>query len=173
MRTGDLAKQFGVSNTTVQEWSRLYSDFLSPKRGVQRVYDENDLLVLATVAYYRHQSESHEDITARLERGERVDDAGTANFGIDTRMVPAAAVEQIIDGTEMRVELELVKQERDQLAETLKRAEERYEKLQDTSKEELREAREETSKLLQEIARLQNELGRAQGELEYRRSRDD
>jgi predicted nuclease with TOPRIM domain len=73
-------------------------------------------------------------------------------------MIPAAAVEQLVDAAEVRTYLAQVTADRDKLLEML--AEE---------KQAHQVSREKVQSLQDEIARLQRELGRAEGELAYRR----
>lgn len=188
MKTGDLSKQFGVSQTTITRWIDTFEEFFSKgARRIetkQRTYNEEDILILATIATLSIEGLPHVDIRQRLKNGERVEHPGIANFGVDVRMVPAATVEQVIDSTEIRIELEQIKAERDKLADllanaqlNLRQVQERLDKVESERREELMrweaQRREEINQLKDEIAQLQHRLGRAEGELNYRRELDE
>lgn len=154
MKTGDLAKLFGVSNTTIQDWTKRYEEFLSKKQGIQRAYDEDDAKVLATVAKLISDGYSHKIIHEKIEAGERVEHPGVANYGVDHRLVPAATVEQIIDSTELKVELETIRNEYHRLLDVLK---EKDDVIQEQA---------------QELRKLEREIGRLEGELNFRKELD-
>lgn len=162
MKTGDLAKLFGVSNTAIQNWTSHYADILSDKRGKHRYYNEKDVLILATVAKLSADGFSHEKIREKIDAGELVESPTEANFGVDTRMIPAAAVEQIVDSTELKVELEQIKYERDRLLDTVQEL-----------KRGMSDKDDEIKALNAQIQELQHKLGLAEGELLYRRKLDD
>jgi len=170
MKTGDLSKLFGVNEATIRNWTEQFSGFLSNSaRKIntgQRMFDESDMLVMATVASLRNENVSLEDIQHRLEAGERVEHPGVANFGVDTRMVPAAAVEQIIDATELKTELAQVKAAYQQALEILDR-----ERVQHGQAREKFENK--IDALQEEIKKLQREIGQLEGELNYRRSLEE
>jgi len=166
MKTGDLAKLFGVSDTTIRSWVREFSDFFSKSHTKQRTYTDEDVQVLATVAKYSHAGYQLSHIRERLEAGERVENPGEVSYGVDTRLVPAAAMEQMIDATELRIELEQIKSERDRLVELLDKSEEQKESLRREVKDLQEEMRQEVKRLQGEISNLQRELGRAEARAE-------
>lgn len=174
MKTGDLAKLFGVSQTTVTRWISEFSTYLTPaaqKIGVsQRSYTEDDILVLATIAKLSiEENLGLREIEERLKSGFRVEHPGVANFGVDHRVVPAQVVEQIVDATEIRVALERITYERDRLLDTI-----RY--METSNREQLSRKDEEIKNLREQLALLQRELGRAEGrldEIERRRKEDN
>ena len=155
MKTGELEKLFGVSGTTIRNWVNEFEAFLSPSDTRIRQYTEADILVLATVAKFSQAGFTYPQIRERIQAGERVDHPGESNFGVDTRMIPAAAVEQIIDSTELKIELETIKNERDRL---LMLTEKQTEKLE--SQDQRIEA------LQNKISELERALGKAEGRLE-------
>lgn len=167
MKTGDLTRLFGVSNTTIKNWVDRFPDYFSDAAKAvnqrQRAFTESDILTLATIAQLSQQEHlAYEQIEDRLGAGYRVDDPGIANFGVDTRMVPAAAVEQMIDSTEIRMQLEQVKAERDKLVDMLSESQGRELQLL-----------EKNEQLQREIRELERKLGQAEGELNYRRQLDE
>lgn len=154
MKSGDLAKLLGVSAKTIRVWSDAYDDLLTVQKTKQRVFTEEDILVLSTVATLYHDGHSHPAIREKLDQGYRVEDPSVANFGVDTRVVPAAAVEQLIDGAEMRVELERITNERDRLLELLESERDENKSLKDENKElqvEIRELNKEIKALYERL----------------------
>jgi DNA-binding transcriptional MerR regulator len=163
MKTGDLERQFGVSRQTIYNWiehfSQYFGDGAKGLRSKQRIFDSNDYIVLATIAELSREGMSYAAIAKQLQQGYRVDDPSAVTVGYtDGRMIPAAAVEQLVDAAEVRTYLAQVTADRDKLLEML--AEE---------KQAHQVSREKVQSLQDEIARLQRELGRAEGELAYRR----
>lgn len=132
MKPGDLVKKFGVSDQTIRRWSTEFSDYLSPNQGRHRTYTADDYIVMATIYYlYSQEGLKTDGIHKQLSKGFRVDVEDIADIGYgDGRMVPAAVVEQVIDSSEMRAELELLRSERDRLIESLGREQEKNSRLE-------------------------------------------
>lgn len=74
---GQIARAIDVSNTSVRNWSREFSEFLSPSAnptpGTPREYTDSDLLVLSTIAVLRSQLVNTEDIRQALADGTRLE----------------------------------------------------------------------------------------------------
>lgn len=160
MKTGDLVKQFGVSDTTIRRWVAEFEGFLSDDakktNSRQRVFNSSDFLVLATIHALSSENLPLSMIQERLAEGYRVEDTASSTVGYsDGRMVPAAAVEQIVDATELRVEIESLKRERDRLLELL-----------DQERNISHDKDQRIDVLQTEIKTLLRELGRAEGRLE-------
>lgn len=72
----DVARLVNVSPTTIRNWSREYDTFLSasaaPPAGEDRLYQEEDIAVMATIAAMRQERQSFEAIRAALADGERI-----------------------------------------------------------------------------------------------------
>jgi len=173
MKTGDLVKHFGISESTVRRWTKEYEEFFSESSGRQRSFTHSDFLVIATILELAKQNFPLNHIRQRLAEGYRVEDntAYTAGY-TDGRMVPAAAVEQIIDGTELRVQLEQIIYERDRLLETIQTLRHTQEEMEEKYEERLAEKDSQLRQLQDRMAELQRELGRAEGELNFRREID-
>ncbi len=75
MKTGKVAKLFGVDPNTVMDWTGRYSEFFTPEaKGEvhsQREYQPEDLIVLNTIRTARKQNAPWEKIRADLDAGER------------------------------------------------------------------------------------------------------
>lgn len=159
MKTGDIEKQFGVSGTTIRRWVTEFKSFFSDsavkKDSRNRSYTADDFVVLATIHSLSAQNFPYDAIREKLESGYRVEESVSQTVGYtDGRMVPAVAVEQIIDSTTVRVELEALKIDHARLMEELEseraRVADRDQKIQ----------------VLQDrIADLQHKLGLAEGRL--------
>jgi DNA-binding transcriptional MerR regulator len=163
MKTGDLVKQFGVSDTTIRRWVAEFGEYLSSNaqqiHSKHRSFTADDFLVLATIHVLSKEGYSLSAINDKLGQGYRVEDVSAATVGYtDGRMVPATAIEQIIDAAEIRVELESLKIERDRLLDEL-----------GTERQRNIEKDQRIEQLQKDIRELQRELGRAEGELSYRR----
>lgn len=177
MKTGDLVRQFGVSDTTIRRWVAEFEEFLSENakqtRSKHRSFTSDDFLVLATAHEMSKENFPLNAIREKLAEGYRVDDTTASTVGYsDGRLVPAVAVEQIIDSTELRIELEQVRAERDKLVEALEKLEASKTELVEKHDQHLLEKDNRLAALQQQISALQRELGRAEGELAYRRELD-
>lgn len=161
MKSGDLQRAFGVGATTIKNWTEEFSAYLSSTaQGIEnrhRRFDSDDFIVMATISELsQRQKLPYSMIHEKLKAGYRVSDVSAATVGYeDGRLVPAAAVEQIIDSAEIRVELEQVKAERDRLLLELDRERQRV--------------AERDNRILEQqskIEELLRALGRAEGRLE-------
>lgn len=76
MRTGKVAKLFGVDTNTVADWTLRFSDFFTAEaRGEihsQREYQPEDLIIINTIRVARKQNATWEKIQADLAAGNRV-----------------------------------------------------------------------------------------------------
>lgn len=171
MRSGDLAKLFGCSLTTIQNWCHEFDDYLIPSKSKHRVYTEADVLTLATVAKLSTDGLNYSAIRERLKEGYRVDNPSEANFGVDTRMIPAAAVEQIVDSTGLRVELEAVKNERDLLAASVNELKQELSRMRQNYDTKEAERNQKIDTLQEQIRQLERDLGRAETEARLLRER--
>jgi len=72
----EVARLLGKSPSTIRNWSREFETFLStsaaPPAGDDRIYQDDDVAVLATVAVMRAERRPFETIRAALHAGERV-----------------------------------------------------------------------------------------------------
>lgn len=159
MKTGEIASLLGVSDKTIRNWVERFENFLSAEAkrvgSRQSAFTEEDIVILATIKELSAEGLSYDAINERLVSGYRTENPGTASFAIDRRVVPAAAVEQIIDSTAIKIELEQVKSERDRLLTVVEK-----QQIQE------KELREELNRLQDKIAELMLRLGKAEGRLE-------
>lgn len=74
-----LADRLGLSGTTIRNYSRLWSDYLSPsanpEAGQARLYTEDDIAVIMTIAALRDNQATTDQIRAALDAGQRLEPA--------------------------------------------------------------------------------------------------
>lgn len=153
MKSSDLQKKFGVAAKTIQRWSNEFEEYLSDKKGRQRIYSMEDLIIIATIHQLSSKGMTYEAIHQELASGYRVDvdDIDTMGYP-DGRMVPAAVVEQVIESSEMRAELERMTAERDYL-----------QRLLEEERVKLSQRDTEVSSLHEEIKRLNERIFKLMG----------
>ena len=70
-----VSKAIGKHPNTVRSWTDRYADHLSPlanpAEGEERRYADEDVEVLAAVAYFADQGDKHADIMTRIAAGDR------------------------------------------------------------------------------------------------------
>ena len=174
MKTGDIARRLGVSPKAIRDWISEFDAYFNESPTKQRVYSEEDYIVLATIAKFSHQGYGYASIHEKLKDGERVDVSEDITYGIDTRMIPAASVEQMMDATEVRLQLERVTTERDRLVEMVEDLQHQVEQKLDSQKQEyetkLDRQRDDYERkqdsLQKEIRVLLERVGRAEAQAE-------
>lgn len=76
-KSTDVQKLFGISHETVRRWAEEFQQYLSPDAtpgtGKHRVFNDDDLEVMALIADMRRKNRSPEDIAAALATGQRGD----------------------------------------------------------------------------------------------------
>ena len=76
MKTGKVAKLFGIDNNTVVDWTTRFPEFFTSEAlgetRSQREYQPEDLIVINTIRAARKDNTPWEQIRADLEAGERV-----------------------------------------------------------------------------------------------------
>jgi DNA-binding transcriptional MerR regulator len=169
MKTGELAKQFDVSYQTVRNWIHEFSEYLSDDAKAltarQHTIRQDDFVILATVnELSQRQGLNYAEIRERLKDGYRTDELEAYIMPMD--MVP---LQHAVDASKIAAQLDIIKAERDRLAEMLDE-----EKLahQQTRHELETRLGAKVDSLQDEIKQLQREIGRLEGELEYRRKQD-
>ena len=72
-----VADRLGLSGTTIRNYSRLWSDYLSPsanpQAGQPRIYSEDDIAVITTIAALRENQATTDQIRAALDAGQRLE----------------------------------------------------------------------------------------------------
>jgi DNA-binding transcriptional MerR regulator len=77
LKVGQVAKQIGVSPTWIRDNTKEFAGFSSPTatpppKGI-RLYDDNDMAMLATVKRLKGEGQDNEQIAAALTAGEPLD----------------------------------------------------------------------------------------------------
>ena len=76
-KTSQAADMAGISPTTVRVYTAAFGDFLSPQatppKGQTRIYNDADIVILATIKDLKDQQKDDNTIAAALADGERVD----------------------------------------------------------------------------------------------------
>ena len=72
-----VADSLNLSSTTIRNYSRLWADYLSPSANPQagqgRLYTEDDLAVMATIAALRENQATADQIRETLDAGQRIE----------------------------------------------------------------------------------------------------
>ena len=110
-----VADSLNLSSTTIRNYSRLWSEYLSPSANPQagqgRLYTEDDLAVMATIAALRDRQATADQVREALdagqrlepvpppevERADRADQADQADPGQAAAAAAAAAASTAID----------------------------------------------------------------------------
>jgi len=174
MKTPDLARYLGVSSNTIRNWTNEFKDYLSNAatnvNARQRIYNDRDVLVIGTIAQLSGAGSTYSEVHSKLSNGYRIESLENVAGGIDTRVIPAAAVEQMIDATEVRLELERVSAERDKLLDMVQGLQTQLQEEQERFKAELEAARnektEELTKRQEQVETLLERVGRAEAQVE-------
>ncbi len=75
MKTGAVAKRFGVDPNTITDWTKRFKEFFTPEAladdKTQRDYQPEDVIVLNTIRAERARNANWEQIRAKLRAGDR------------------------------------------------------------------------------------------------------
>lgn len=123
-KAGDMARRLDIHPNTVRRWAIEYKSHFSPGAiGKRRIFTDDDLRVLATIAAYRDQGISPAEVERMLAAGQRVEnipppvteaeEAARRNV----RLVPVAQYERALDRIQqLENELDRLTAERDSAA---------------------------------------------------------
>lgn len=126
-KTGDAARRLGIHENTLRNWADEYHDLLSPgasgkgKRG-QRAFNDDDLLLLATVSDLRDKGLGFPEIRTILTNGQRVERVPPLPTPEETNarqsiaLIPLPEHERALDELKVaREQLAMLRTERDDL----------------------------------------------------------
>lgn len=165
MKTGKVAKAFGIDRKTVSNWTdmpQFQKFFTEDARGInrtQRDYLEPDLLVINTIRAMRNKSMDWDEIEAELENGERERELPTSAMLVETT-APIAQYGRIV---ELQTALESAEEHIEELHDEIKHLKETVDKVRD---EERQKAREREQQLVDELIRLNREIARLEVRME-------
>jgi DNA-binding transcriptional MerR regulator len=193
MKTGKVAKAFGIDRKTVTNWTDMPQlvKFFSPEaQGIdrtQRDYLEPDLLVINTIRAKRNQSMDWDDIESFLESGDRERElpasamlvettAPIAQYGriVELQTALEAVEEQIeVYQEEMdRLRQEIDKRDREHQLRVDQVREEERQKARLQESEERKTAQEREEKLNKDIIELNRQIARLEVRIEFIQEKD-
>jgi DNA-binding transcriptional MerR regulator len=114
--TSAIAKLFDVAPATVKNWSRVFSQFLSPsarpEQGKKRLFNVDDLKVFALAHEYHARGLGYDDALFALQAGQRGE---LPNSALELpQSIPAALLTTLREEiTTLRQQLKLAESERD------------------------------------------------------------
>ncbi len=172
MKTGKVAKAFGIDRKTVSNWTdtpQLKKYFTPDALGVdrtQREYTEPDLLVINTIRVMRARGDDWDNIAAALERGERERELPASAMLVETT-APIAQYGRIV---ELQTALESAEEQIEELHDEIGR-------LREEAAQRDRVHHERIERLLLEASdregKLQREIGKLEATLEMFRQQHD
>lgn len=164
MKTGKVAKVFGVDRKTISNWTDMpqFKNFFSSEalgmNRTQRDYLEPDLLVINTIRILRNRGEDWDEIAATLEIGERERELPISALLVETT-APIAQYGRIV---ELQTMLEAAEERIDQLKK----------QVDAVRNEERQRARDREQELLNQIITLSKEISRLEVKLEILQEND-
>lgn len=169
MKTGKVAKAFGVDRKTVSNWTdmpQFQKFFSSEAHGVdrtQRDYLEPDLLVINTIRVMRNKSMDWDEIAASLENGERETELPASAMLVETT-APIAQYGRIV---ELQTSLEAAEEQVELLQEEVEHLREELQRRVDTVRDQERQkASDREQQLLDEIIKLNRQMARLEVRIE-------
>src|SRR5215510_5161770 len=115
MKTGAVAKRFGVDPNTITDWTNRFTEFFSSEahsdNKKQRDYQPDDIVVLNTIRGYRAKNADWEEIRGLLAANERDTNLPPDFVSIDG----GNALTIYAEMREMRVKLETAEAEIERL----------------------------------------------------------
>lgn len=176
MKTGKVAKAFGVDRKTVSNWTdmpQLKKFFTSEAQGInrtQRDYLEPDLLVINTIRVMRNQSMDWDEIASALESGERERELPASAMLVETT-APIAQYGRIV---ELQTSLEAAEEQIEILQEEVERLRDELQVRVDSVRDQERQkASDREKQLLEEIIKLNRQMARLEVRLEMLQDQDD
>ena len=169
MKTGKVAKAFGIDRKTVSNWTDMpqFQEFFSPEaKGIdrtQRDYSEPDLLVINTIRAMRNKNMGWDEIAAHLGSGERERELPASAMLVETT-APIAQYGRII---ELQTALDSAEEQIDVLQEEVEQLRKELQERVDAVRErERQKATEREQELLNEIIKLNREMARLEVRME-------
>jgi len=193
MKTGKVAKAFGIDRKTVTNWTDMPQlvKFFSPEaQGIdrtQRDYLEPDLLVINTIRAKRNQSMDWDDIESFLESGERERELPVSAMLVETT-APIAQYGRIVElQTALEAveeQIEIYQEEMDRLRQEIDKRDTEHQMRVDQVREEERQkarlqeseerktAHEREERLNKEIIELNRQIARLEVRMEFIQEKD-
>jgi DNA-binding transcriptional MerR regulator len=172
MKTGKVAKVFGIDRKTVSNWTEnpLFLRFFSTEaQGIdrtQREYLESDILIINTIRVLRNKGRDWNEIAHSLENGERERELPASAMLVETT-APIAQYGRIV---ELQTALESAEEQIEELQEEIQRLREQanqQDKIYQQRVERLLiDASEREGKLQRELGKLEAMLDIVKKQLE-------
>ena len=176
MKTGKVAKAFGIDRKTVSNWTDMpqFQEFFSTEaRGInrtQRDYLEPDLLVINTIRVMRNKNMDWDEIAAALESGERERELPASAMLVETT-APIAQYGRIV---ELQTALEAAEEQVELLQGEVERLREELQQRVDSVRDQERtKAANREQQLLDEIIKLNRQMARLEVRMEMLQERDE
>ena len=176
MKTGKVAKVFGIDRKTVSNWTdmSLFQKFFSMEaRGIdrtQREYLEHDLLVINTIRSLRNKGLDWDEIAIALERGERERDLPASAMLVETT-APIAQYGRIVElQTALEAAEDHISTLKDEIRDLRSELQERVDMVRD---EERQRSREREQQLLEELISLNRQIARLELRMEIMQQGED
>lgn len=176
MKTGKVAKAFGIDRKTVSNWtdmSQLKKFFTSEAQGInrtQRDYLEPDLLVINTIRVMRNKSMDWDEIAKVLESGERERELPPSAMLVETT-APIAQYGRIV---ELQTSLESAEEQIELLQEEVEHLRDQLQRRVDTVRDQERQkASDREQQLLDEIIKLNRQMARLEVRMEMLQENED
>jgi DNA-binding transcriptional MerR regulator len=177
MKTGKVAKSFGIDRKTVSNWTdipQLQKFFSTEARGLnrtQRDYLEPDLLVINTIRVMRNKNMDWDEIAIYLESGERERELPASAMLVETT-APIAQYGRIV---ELQTALESAEEQMILLQEETARLRIELQQRVDAVRDEERQrAREREQQLLDQLIELNRQIARLEVRMEmYKDNKDE
>jgi DNA-binding transcriptional MerR regulator len=172
MKTGKVAKAFGIDRKTVSNWTdmpQLKKFFTAEAHSInrtQRDYLEPDLLVINTIRVLRNKSMDWDEIATFLEHGERERELPPSAMLVETT-APIAQYGRLV---ELQTALETAEEQIDELHEEIERLQQRVDTVRD---QERQTANEREQQLLDEIIKLNRQMARLEVRMEMLQEQND
>lgn len=176
MKTGKVAKAFGIDRKTVSNWTdmpQFQRFFSSEAKGInrtQRDYLEPDLLVINTIRVMRNKSMDWDEIEVALDSGERERELPASAMLVETT-APIAQYGRIV---ELQTALEAAEEQVELLQEEVERLRDDLRTQVDSVREQERQrARDREQQLLEEIIKLNRQMARLEVRMEMMQEKND
>lgn len=168
--TREIAERLGVNPQTIRRWSDQYETEMSSesRRADQRMYTEDDLLLLWSVKRWRELGYSLDNITQRIEAGERTtepppEEAITSEKHLKPVLVPEAQhATALAEIRQLSAQIQRLQTDRDDAISKLDKERTEWNK----------ERAHVVANYNSQINDLQRQIGRLEGQLGDRRPAD-
>ena len=169
MKTGKVAKAFGIDRKTVSNWTDMLQFekfFTAEAKGLnrtQRDYLESDLLVINTIRAMRNENKDWHEIAAFLETGARERELPASAMLVET----TAPIAQYGRMVELQTALEAAEEQIDMLQEEVEHMRKQLqERVDEVREQERQKASDREKQLLEQIIALNRQMAKLEVRME-------